>query len=56
LFFNILWARTGFDLNWIGILQVGVASGSLKRCKNLHGNKSRIKAFAFKKRELALAA
>ena len=32
------------------------ASGSLKRCKLLHGNKSRIKAYSPKSEQLALAA
>jgi len=41
-------------LNWYAASRS--ASGSLKRRNLLHGNKSRIKAFGFKKPELALAA
>jgi len=49
---GVFWIR--FELNWC--IASRSASGSLKRRNLLHGNKSRIKAFGFKKPELALAA
>lgn len=51
------WARTGFDLNWISMLQAEEVPGFYKRHKLVHGkNKNRVQAFSPVAEKLALAA